>query len=204
MIKAVRESRLPGYSRKPFSLHFCNNHGKFLRIGKNMTIDKVDGLNHFADLFNNLSFDFWAVDRNRTYIFQNRNSCNTWGNVIGLSIDELGIEESIRKIWHSQLESVFAGKIINTEYQDADSDRWFKTIISPVMQQSSVTAAVGVTLDITEIKENEKKLVEKSLDLESMNRTLQVMVKNQDDIRSSIEHEISSIIRRTSLPLLSG
>ncbi len=172
-------------------------------IVNNVLYEKLLTLHQLSDLFNNLPFDFWIVDSSRCYIYQNKFSLENWGDVLGKSIDELNVEESIKKIWHQQLNRVFAGEIINNEYLDDHSRRWFKTIISPVGKDNQISAVAGVTIDITETKQNQTDLEEKTKDLESMNRVLQVMVRESEENAMRQEQKIIGRIRKQTMPLLS-
>lgn len=165
---------------------------------------KVQNLQFFSDLFDNLPFDFWAVSRERKYVFQNSHSMRKWGDMLGREMEELAVSESFREVWHRQLDAVFSGETVNREYRNDDTGQWFKTIIAPVGDDGTYTAAVGVTIEITEDKRREQELRGKTADLESMNRVLKVLVNKQEVQRQTICQELTHNLRQTLLPLLSG
>ena len=166
--------------------------------------EKVQNLQFFSDLFDNLPFDFWAVSRERRYVFQNSHSMQTWGDLLGRTLDDLDVGERFRAVWHRQLDAVFAGETVKREYRNDESGQWFKTIIAPVGERGKYTAAVGVTMEITDEKMREDELNGKTADLESMNRVLKLLVTKQDSQRQSIFRELAHTVRQRLLPLLSG
>lgn len=155
----------------------------------------------FELLINNFTFDCWAVNKEMVYIYQNDKSIENWGNVIGKSIDELDICNNTKSIWRKQLEQVFNGEIISTEYAVEKQKKHFKSIIAPIKENICI-GAIGATMDVTSYKDNEKQLIKKKKELKRFNTALHVILEKREKDKSDLENNLVKTVQLELLPLI--
>lgn len=151
-------------------------------------------IDYLKTLFNSLTFDCWAMDLDRKYIFQNEKSKSNWGDTIGLSIFDLKINKVLQSEWNAQLDKVFQGQNFCNDYFDEESKRFFQSTITSVYDCQKIIGVIGYTLDITDLKNDEKKYYEKNEELERLNTALHVLLeKRQKDLQSLEEKLVQNI-----------
>jgi PAS domain S-box-containing protein len=155
-------------------------------------------------LIDNLHFDCWAMDQNRRYCLQNAYSRKKWGNVYGLKISDLEISDQIKQIWQDEIEQVFNGKTIKSEYSMQENGQEFilESTISPIREDSKIIAALGITKDITQYHKRERQLVALNKSLEESNTALKVLLEKRESDRIDIENNILTNINNLIQPLL--
>ena len=94
--------------------------------------------------------------------------------------------------------SLKSNKTINIEYNvtNDDEERWFSAAISPVMKG----LALCVARDITELKMTQGKLEAKTVRLEEINTTLNILIDKVKESNKNLEDTIFSNIRTFVLP----
>lgn len=157
---------------------------------------------YLVQLFDSLEFDCWAMDESRQYIFQNYQSRKNWQRVEGLTLDELNIPPDLKRKWSDQLDEVFNGKRISSQYYSESVQRHFKSIISPIIKDGRTVGVVGATFDITDIKENEIALIEKNQQWMNLNTTLNVLLDKRANDQKEIEDETTLRIYGQISPLI--
>lgn len=155
----------------------------------------------FELLINSFAFDCWSVDTKMRYTYQNDKSIENWGNVTGKTVDELNIDKPTKTIWKQQLNKVFAGEIITTEYAIEKQAKHFNSIITPLQQNGSIIGALGATMDITPYKENEEKLTQRKKELERLNTALHVLLEKRENDKVELEQNLVKNIQTELLPL---
>ena len=94
--------------------------------------------------------------------------------------------------------SLKSGKAVNIEYSIADDDgeSWFTAAISPITQD----LALCVARDITELKMTQGKLEAKTVRLEEINTTLNILIDKMKESTKNLEETMFSNIRTFVLP----
>ncbi len=118
----------------------------------------------------NLPITCYAYDKNGRISHQSEMSKKRWGNMIGKTIDDIKIPDELKDKWKNWKNRVYKGESISSEYELSDQDEvlYFKSKIIPLMKDDSVIGILGVDIDITELINNEKKLLALKDDLEDM------------------------------------
>ncbi|MCG8552852.1 MAG: LuxR C-terminal-related transcriptional regulator, partial [Desulfobacterales bacterium] len=151
-----------------------------------------------------LHFDCWAMDKDRRYFLQNAHSRKNWGDVCGLTINELAISDSVKQIWQAEIDRVFNGETIKSEYalQAKGSEIILESTISPIREASKIIGVLGLTRDITEYRQKEKKLEALARSLKESNTALKVLLDNRENEKYELENAILSNINHSVQPFL--
>ena len=167
-------------------------------------------------LIYNLPLDFYARDRNGKMFMQSARSIEKWGDQTGMTVDVIKVEDSIKKKWRKWFSSALLDKIVKDEYQiHVDNAlHYMRVLLAPIKKDNEIIGILGVDIDITEIKKNEKKLLLLKDDLESIVETEIEKRKNQYELliqksklesigqlAAGIAHEINQPIGLISLGL---
>jgi len=121
-------------------------------------------------LIYNIPLEFYARDKDRKVFMQSARSIEKWGDLSGKTADYHQIDESIKKLWNKWLDSAYADHEIEGEYDIYLNNELhhMKTILAPIKRDNEIIGVLGTDIDITEMKENEKKLLNLKDDLENM------------------------------------
>lgn len=111
-------------------------------------------------IMDNLPFDFWTIDKDGRYGFQNSLSRRLWGDVIGMLPEEVAPTASVAEIWENNNKKAMSGEVVKSEieYKAENSVRSCINILAPMFDEESVYGVIGVNIDITEQKEAESAL----------------------------------------------
>ncbi|MBN1583042.1 MAG: substrate-binding domain-containing protein [Anaerolineae bacterium] len=96
---------------------------------------------------------FWAKGTDGKYIMQNSAMRQLVGDQVGLTLEEIEIDEALRAKWKAEDEHVFNGEIVHSEHTlwKEDQERAFQQIIAPVQVDGKTTAIIGIMFDVTEL-----------------------------------------------------
>ncbi|MBN2016766.1 MAG: PAS domain S-box protein [Candidatus Cloacimonetes bacterium] len=121
-------------------------------------------------LIYNIPLDFYTRDKEGKVIMQSAKSIQKWGDLRGLTINDLDIKDSLKKLWREAVRSALSGNEVEEEYtvSKKDATHYFKMYVSPIIRGDEITGILGVDIDITEERENEKKLIQLKDNLESV------------------------------------
>jgi len=135
-------------------------------------------------LIYNLPIDFYASDKKGKVFMQSARSIESWGDQTGKSVKDIAVDDHQKKTWEKWSENAFKGKLVEEEFQLIldDKTRYFRAVIAPIKMDNEIIGIVGVDIDVTEIKENEKKLLLLKDDLESIVETEIEKRKNQYEL----------------------
>lgn len=124
---------------------------------------------NLKSMIDNRTDSIWSIDRNYNYIIFN----STYKNIIknlhnielkkGMNAAKLLTDEAA-KFWIPKFESVFAGESITFEFTHLLNGeiRHFRTSLNPIVEDHNVIGASGLSIDITEQKQTEVKLIDYS------------------------------------------
>ncbi len=154
----------------------------------------------FEILIDSFAFDCWAVNRDMVYIYQNSKSIENWGNVTGKSVNDFDICSQTKTIWKKQLKKVFKGEKFTTDYAVEPQQKYFHSIITPLIKNKTCIGALGATIDITEFKNNEYRLAKKKL--EQLNTALHVLLDKREKDKTDHEQNLVKKIQVELLPLV--
>ncbi len=121
-------------------------------------------------LIYNIPLEFYARDKNRKVFMQSARSIEKWGDLSGKTVDYHQIDESIKKLWNKWLTSAYADQEVEGTYDIYIKNELhhMKTLLAPIKRDNEIIGILGTDIDITEMKENEKKLLIMKDDLENM------------------------------------
>ncbi|MDG4595316.1 MAG: PAS domain S-box protein, partial [Candidatus Contendobacter sp.] len=99
-------------------------------------------------------FDFFLIGANGRYVLQNSASKAHWGNVVGLSPEDVTNHAATLAHWRSNNRKALAGQIVEEEVRATvgDEERYTYNIIAPIKDRDEVRGIVGLNIDITERK----------------------------------------------------
>lgn len=166
-----------------------------------MTLKEEENI-QFESLIDSFSFDCWAVNLEMIYIYQNSKSIENWGNVLGKSVKELAICHEAKSIWKKQLKKVFCGKKITNDYGVETTQKYYHSTITPLIKNDKCIGALGATIDITELRNNELILAKRKKKLEQLNTALHVILDKRDKDKAENEKKLVSKIQVELLPLV--
>lgn len=153
-----------------------------------------------ATLGESLPFDFWICDRHGRFVLQNAASRQRLGNLAGRATHELAQESEAHARWHHGVRRALHGENVREELSEAlplggEADaRIFTRIISPVRQEpeGAVTGALGVDVDVTELKRVEQRL---RASLDDLRRAQDELIRRERlavlaDMAAAVAHEV--------------
>jgi PAS domain S-box-containing protein len=111
---------------------------------------------YLRTIIEHMPVDFFAIDRDRCYTMQSPKSKEAIGDVIGQRADAIAVPEDLRLAWLDELDRVFAGETVRSEYDISTTTgevRTFLSNVAPVVAEGETIAAIGTSLDITERKQ---------------------------------------------------
>ena len=153
---------------------------------------------HLRALIDNLPFEFWAMDHELRYSMQNANSLANYGNLLGRSLDELGLPSAMVAAWKEKDRRVLHGETFHGQYEkiQGDETRTFDSLIAPVRVGERIIGIVGVSIDITERKRVEEQVRRMNEELEQRvaERTA-ALAASEREFRTLAENIPDTIIR---------
>jgi len=98
-----------------------------------------------------IPFDFFALDREGRYIMQNSACREHWGDIIGKTPADLGVEAETVEQWEDNNRRALAGETVRNELMlNIDGEeRMFTNVLSPMREDGEVTAVLGISMDIS-------------------------------------------------------
>ncbi|MBU1054257.1 MAG: PAS domain S-box protein [Proteobacteria bacterium] len=117
----------------------------------------------FEVAIESIPFDYFVIDEQGRYVFQNSICRKHWGDFIGKRPEDLSSDKETLSLWQSKNSRAFAGEFVNEEgtFRLNDKEIHCHIIISPLKENNRVKFIVGFYIDITERKLAEKNLLEK-------------------------------------------
>lgn len=117
----------------------------------------------------NTPFEIWARDNESVGILENKKFVNHYGSIIGQTPSSNSkIDSDTKKLWEYNNNRVFAGEIIDEEYdyKIKGQKRSIQQIIFPIKNNNHTIGIAGFNIDITDRKIAEEKIRENNLRLE--------------------------------------
>lgn len=138
-------------------------------------------------------FDFWMCDNGGRYIAQNELSVQNWGDLVGKGVDELEIPDNVKELWETIISCALAGDVAieEVEYIYMGGKKCFQNIAAPIRVEEKIIGLIGIGIDITERKLNEKALADyrKNLEFIVVERTKQIEKAN-----NKLKNEVNKLI----------
>jgi PAS domain S-box-containing protein len=105
-------------------------------------------------LVESLPFDFWMMDAEGRYIVQNEVARRRWCDAVGRRLEDLPVDERMRRLWLDNNQRAFAGETVREEvsYPLDGEMRHFLNIIAPIVEDDSIRGILGVNIDVTDRK----------------------------------------------------
>jgi PAS domain S-box-containing protein len=105
-----------------------------------------------STLMNSFPARIWAVDVNYHFTQQNMHHATRWGSLIGISVDEIETDSSVREEWKRRCDAALAGKIDCAVYPCGNKDRC-RVLISwtvPIIEEDKKTGVLGISFELDE------------------------------------------------------
>jgi len=109
-----------------------------------------------------MPIDFFAVDKDMRYTMQSPTSREVVGDVVGMHVTELEVDQSLKRKWMEDFKEVLAGASLHREEDvtlRAGEVKTFIANLTPVLVGGEIAAVIGTSVDITERKEFERRLL---------------------------------------------
>jgi signal transduction histidine kinase len=148
-----------------------------------------------------LPIGFWAKDADGRYIMQNSVNRQLVGNNVGLTLEDIEIDEALRAEWQAQDERVFEGEAIHSEsvFHINGQTRVYQQIVVPVWVEAEVVAILGIMIDMTEQREMEASLRQAVRAADEARRAAEAANRAKSTFLANMSHEL-----RTSLSAVLG
>ncbi|HEX2981337.1 MAG TPA: GAF domain-containing protein [Anaerolineaceae bacterium] len=108
----------------------------------------------------NLPFDFYMRDQAGRYILQNGISKQMWGDLLGKTDADLQFPQELKLIWEQIHQCIAQGETRQQEmtFPGREDRGTFYNIVAPFKDDGQVLGAVGINVDITQLKLREREL----------------------------------------------
>jgi PAS domain S-box-containing protein len=164
---------------------------------------------NLKSMIDNRDDSIWSIDCNYNYIIFNKtyeNIINNHHNIKlkkGMDSRKL-LTEEVAKFWIPKFESVFKGENISFEFSHVlnGETRHFLTSLNPIIEDSIITGASGLSIDITKQIKTQEQLILAKLKAEESDRLKTAFLHNiSHEIRTPLNAIIgfSSILTKPSL-----
>jgi two-component system, cell cycle sensor histidine kinase and response regulator CckA len=123
-------------------------------IGARKTVEKQlrESEAHLLTALDSIPFDFWVMDEAGRYVLTNAASRARWGDAVGKTLAEIGIDADNRAIWQENNLRAFGGELVRGEVTlmiDGQS-RIFYNVVAPVRVGEKILGILGLNIDLTE------------------------------------------------------
>ena len=114
-------------------------------------------------LIDNAPFEVWARDLDGVCILENATRVRARGSILGQKLSESAGSPEELATWLAHNRSAYAGQIVDIELANhlPGGERYFQSIVAPIIEDQLVSGIVGFNIDITR-----RKLAENALALE--------------------------------------
>jgi PAS domain S-box-containing protein len=138
-------------------------------------------------LIDRLPFDIFLIGRDDRYLLQNTSCKNNWGDIIGKRPEDVCKDKKTLAIWKSNNSRAFGGETVEEEvsFKVKGEKKNYFNIISPVREKKEITGILGINIDITKLKQTDRKKTQKGL--EESERKYRELVEDISDSIYSID-----------------
>ncbi len=98
--------------------------------------------------FNSIPFELWVRDCKGRLVMQNHLHEEHYGEDLGTTIADCRLDQMVKNAWQINLEEAIRGETIDIE--EREGPKIYRKIIAPIIEQDTVTACLGLNIDITE------------------------------------------------------
>lgn len=135
-----------------------------------------------------LPFEFWMRDNQLRCLMQNSVATKNWGNLVGKVPAEADLEPEITQLWHSIDQRALIGEVVRSEisYTQAGQVRFYEDIVAPIVDRGQIRGTLGVSIDITERKQ---------IEIELRQRTAQLETLRQIGLELTAELELNALLQ---------
>lgn len=175
--------------------------GLWRLIEQNRILDAFqESQSRLAAAVENLPFDFWIQDQRGRFVLQNQPSQAAWGNLLGKTIDEDGLDPGVAEVWKAGLEKAASGRLVRAEvtYPDRQEKGAFYNIIAPIRDGDSIRGTLGMNISIAALKQRERELAA----LVSIASAMRA-ASNQVEMRASIVDQVMDLLQIDAAALVS-
>jgi PAS domain-containing protein len=139
-----------------------------------------------------LPIGFWAKDADGRYIMQNSANRQLMGDNVGLTLEDIDVDEALRAEWCAQDERVLAGETIRSEsaFRVKDQTRIYQQIVVPVWVEAQVVAMLGIMIDVTEQRALEVSLRRAIQTAEEARQTAEAASQAKSTFLANMSHEL--------------
>ncbi len=109
-------------------------------------------------VFDSLPFACWMLDLKARVVLQNPLCRKRWGNAVGKSISDLGLEVDVQAAWMADFEQAVLGETSHRDLvlQEGSARR----VVVPILDADRVIGVLGVRVDTTEQRRLENQLAQ--------------------------------------------
>ncbi len=160
----------------------------------------------FTAAIESIPGDFFAIDIDNKYVFQN-SICRRrgGGDLIGKSPDEIASNETL-SVWMKNNKRAFAGESVRGEVEfEVDGEkRFYFNVVTPVRDQGKMYGILGVNIDITDrrraelaLRESQERLEdtvsERTSELLEANRQLSLEIEERKRVEAALKQSEATI-----------
>jgi PAS domain S-box-containing protein len=140
-----------------------------------------------STVIESIPFELWAIGQDGRYILVNSIVQNRYGNVVGMTPEELCAENSeTLSVWQENNRRAFSGELIKSDikFVFGGEEGTYHNIIGPIRDGDQIKGILGVNIDISQRKQMEEELrqARDELELRVQERTAE-LEKANDELR---------------------
>ena len=111
--------------------------------------------------FEDAPFEFWVRDAEGRCIVENA-AARRWGGLLGKKPEESAVPPDVLAAWQENNLRAYAGELVRNEveYLVGGQRRHYQCVVSPLRAGGQVVGIVGFNVDITDLRESERRLHE--------------------------------------------
>jgi len=161
----TREGKLRGFLALLRNVTEQKSARKKLENSRNLLMTSVESI----------PFEFFSLNAVGVVTLQNRISRDGyWGEMVGENIDRIEYPAKHIPDWSRMLEEGRNGRLVDREWKTMcdDSLCYYRTILSPIMEEREVSGLVGFNIDITERKTAQSQLLRVSAAVDQVQETI--------------------------------